>query len=174
MRFVSPDANLRSASRDPTQSPRKNHRHAGPRLGRLRDRRRSFPRRRRRLPHQYEPRFPRRHARPGGDDSPARGRLRPADRHSRRPARPQAARRRVRRRGRGAAQGRHFPPRCGSDAGDREPRLPAAPRDSRVARSRPSRTDRRRQGVAAGHGGCAKCTPTASSRSPEKSPTRRG
>ena len=79
-----------------------------------------------------------------------RGGGRPPDRHPRRPAGAEAPRRHVRQRqGRRSTVGQTFTLDDNPEPGDVEPRPPAASRDPRVGRGRPSPADRRRQARAA-------------------------
>ena len=71
--------------------------------------------------------------------------MRAADRHPGRSAGPEAARRAVRRRPGGAAEGRHVHARSRQGAGQRRTRAPAASRNLRSDRARPCAAARRRQ-----------------------------
>jgi pyruvate kinase len=103
----------------------------------------------------------------------ARGEGRSADRHSRRSAGPETARRRVRQRRRGPAQGR-----CSrsttTQARRRHARATAASGNPGIAAARPPPADRRRQGAIARAVALGPATPNASSKWPGKISNKKG
>ena len=116
---------------DETSAPRQDRRHAGARI--LRAGRYGAPvqRRRRRLPHQYEPHQPGAHARAGRLHPRHRARHRPADRHPGRPAGSEAAARHLHRRLGHVGEGRDLRARQRSGTGRCHARFSAASGDFR-------------------------------------------
>ncbi len=106
-------------------------------------------RRRRYLPHQHEPRRPRRDARARQDDPRGREGGRTPDRHPARSAGPETADRRIQRGRRLSHQGRGVLARFRSGAGQRRTRAPAASRNPECLAARQHRAHRRRQSASA-------------------------
>ena len=122
-----------------TSAPHQDPRNAWPCLLRQRDDPPPVRGRRRRVPHQYEPHLARQDARAGQDHSQCREQLRPADRHSGRPAGPEASSGLLRRRLDPAQQRRELCARFRQDAGRQDPRPASASGNSRRAAGRATR-----------------------------------